>query len=146
MTTASRVLCHNDEFYPVVYWGGIRGYTPCTNLRVFWQRILTSVIINKQALRHAPLHIPTSIFSNTPLVLPITNAGFYAEITLYLRYSDASCPPYFIGWRSATDDQWTSVVEFGTVTPISVGLPCFTVNSYRQCSAKQAADIACFHR
>ena len=28
--------------------GGIRGYTPYTNLRDFWQRILTSVIINKQ--------------------------------------------------------------------------------------------------
>jgi len=33
----------------VAYWGGIRGHTPYTNLHVFWQRILTSVIINKPA-------------------------------------------------------------------------------------------------
>ena len=33
----------------VVYWGGIRGYTPYTNLQGFFgKRILTSVIINKQ--------------------------------------------------------------------------------------------------
>jgi len=53
--------------------GGIRGYTPYTNLRVFLTAY-THLSDHKQAgylqaLRHAPLHIPTSIFSSTPLIL-----------------------------------------------------------------------------
>jgi len=48
--TASRFLsgCFSVTPTPSGVLGGIRGYTPYTNLQVFWQRILTSVIINKQ--------------------------------------------------------------------------------------------------
>jgi len=60
-----------DTIYARDQWcigGGIRGYTAYTNFRgFFWQRILTSVIINKQgtfrpfAIRR--FRIPTSIFT-----------------------------------------------------------------------------------
>ena len=67
--------------------GGIRGYTPYTNLRVFWQRILTSVIINKQGtfrpFAKPRLRIPTSIFSNIPLTMIVPRQH---ELTWMLKF------------------------------------------------------------
>jgi len=45
-TTQVGYIAYIDRHSGVL--GGIRGYTAYTNLRVFLQRILTSVIINKQ--------------------------------------------------------------------------------------------------
>ena len=65
--------------------GYTRVYAIYTNLRVF---LITSVIINKQGmgfdLRHAPLRIPTSTFSDTPLVvchIQVTVAEWLASPT-----------------------------------------------------------------
>ena len=64
--------CH--PLYRRLQWciGGVyAGIRRIPTSGVFWQRILTSVITNKQGtfrpFCHAPLRIPTSIFSNTPL-------------------------------------------------------------------------------
>ena len=66
-------ILHATEVHVVsgVLGGGIRGYTPYTNLRGFLTAY-THLSDYKQAgylqaLRHAALRIPTSIFSNTPL-------------------------------------------------------------------------------
>jgi len=52
-----------------VLGGYTRGYTAYTNLRVFLKAVYL------QALRNAPLRIPTSIFSNTPLVILTDNGS-----------------------------------------------------------------------
>jgi len=67
----------------VVYWGGgIRGYTPYTNLWVF-----LTAIINKQGtfrpFANAPLRISTSIFSNTPLTVYLHIYTLYSTVNTH---------------------------------------------------------------
>ena len=71
--------------------GGIRGYTAYTNLRGFLTAY-THLSDHKeagyiQALRHAPLRIPTSIFSNTPLTAMMSNTDCTETV---LRWSEGN--------------------------------------------------------